>query len=194
MKRYLILLNLFFLTSCGYHTEDSNSRTISIPYVKGDQEGLLTDALVKAVSLSNQFTYAKGAELTLEAEIVYDRTEHIGWKYDRKPTSGERINRLVPSEDRREVTIRFSLISERSGKVIYGPTEVTADSAFDFVDSDSSLDTSFITPSGRRSSALFFSLGQLDSAEGAKHAALTPLYRKLAHKTIEGIENISFRN
>jgi len=198
MKKCLILLSLLaFLTSCGYHWDDpeqlsAHYQTVAVPYVVGDQEGFLTDELVKAIGLSNQFTYAKGGELILEGTIVSDQTSHIGWQYDRDPTTGVRINRLVPNEGRREVAIQFSLVSARTGKVLYGPVKVTAQSDFDFVDSDSLLDTSFLTPTGGRQSALFFSLGQLDSMQGAQSAALEPLYRKLAYKIVRGMENIPF--
>lgn len=200
MKWYLKLLNfcfLLFLTGCGYHFEDPDQlgahfQTISVPYIEGDLDGMLTDALIKAVALSNQFAYAKGGELILEGEITSDQTSHIGWQYDRSPTTSERQNRLVPNEGRREIALSFSLISARTGKTLYGPIVVKASSDFDFVDSDSLLDTSFVTPTGGRQSTLFFSLGQLDSVEGAKAAVLTPLYQKLAYKIVEGIENIPF--
>ena len=198
MKKHLIILSLLVLNaSCGYHFEDPEQlatryQTIEVPYVAGDQEGFLTDELVKAIGLSNRFTYAKGGELILQGTIVADQTTHIGWQYDREPTSGVRINRLVPNEGRREVTVQFSLIAARTGKVLCGPINVTAYSDFDFVDSDSLLDTSFLTPTGGRQSALFFSLGQLDSIQGAQSAALESLYQKLAYKIVRGMENIPF--
>lgn len=198
MRRRLILLNfalLLLLSGCGYHWEDqerlsAHYQTVSVPYVKGDLDGLLTDALVKAIGLSNQFTYAKDGELILEAAIVSDQVNHIGWQYDRDPTSGARENRLVPNEGRLEVAVNLSLVSARTGKVLHGPIQVRAHSDFDFVDSDSLLDTSFITPTGGRQSVLFFSLGQLDSIDGAKDAARYPAFDKLARKIVEGMENL----
>jgi len=196
MKKYLLLLSLpFFLTGCGYHWEESDQlathyQTLAIPYVQGDEEGFLTDALVKAVGLSNQFSYAKGGELIFEGKIISNQTSNVGWQYDRDPVSGTRINRLVPNEGRREVTVRFSLVAARTGKVVYGPIDVSAHVDYDFVDSDSLLDTSFLTPTGRRQSVLFFSLGQLDSMQGAQSSAREPLYQKLATKIVRGIENI----
>lgn len=197
MKKYLLLLSLpFFLTSCGYHWEDSDQlsshyKTVSIPYLKGDEEGLLTDELVKAIGLSSQFTYAKEGELILEGKIVSDQNSNIGWEYDSDPTTGARINRLVPNEGRRELTVRFSLVAARTGKVVYGPIDVSAHVDYDFVNSDSLLDTSFLTPTGGRQSVLFFSLGQLDSMQGAQSSAREPLYQKIATKIVRGIENVN---
>lgn len=186
-----------FLTSCGYywqHPEELSAyyRTLSVPYIIGDLEGLFTDELVKAVGRSSQFTYSKEGEIILEGKLTNDQTTHIGWQYDRDPVKGERINRLIPNEGRREVTVQFSLVSVRTGQVLYGPIDVTAYTDYDFVDSDSLFDTSFLTPKGGRQSVLFFSLGQLDSTQGAQNAVLKPLYRKLAEKIVRGIENISF--
>lgn len=193
----LLLSLLALLTGCGYHSEDPNQfsanyQTLAVPYIVGDQEGLLTDELIKAIALSGQFTYSENGELILEGKIKTDQTTHIGWQYDRDPITAKRINRLIPNEGRREVSVEFSLISARTGKCIYGPTEIKADSTYDFIDPDSPLDISFLNSAKERQSVLFFSLGQLDSSEGAQNAALAPLYRKLAYKIIYGIENIPF--
>lgn len=165
-------------------------KRISIPYIKGDSNGKLTDALIKQLCLSNYFTYSQErGDLILEGKIIRDAKEHLGYQFDRQPISGERVNRLVPDEERREVTILFSLIDPESQKVIFGPMEVTACSDYDFINSDSLQDTSFINGANHRESVLFFSLGQLDSLQGASQVALDPLYRKLAQKIVDGLEN-----
>jgi len=195
MKHFLKVFSLLLiLTGCGYHWDDPDQlsltfQTVSIPYIAGDEEGKMTDALVKALGQSSHFSYSSEGELTLQASIASDNYSNIGWQYDREPVSGQRINRLVPNEGRREITLRFSLVSEKTGKVLYGPFTVTANTDFDFVDSDSLLDTSFLSQAGNQQSVLFFSLGQLDSKDGASESSSTPLFSKLAHQVVEGMEN-----
>lgn len=196
-KPLLWIALISLLTSCGYHVDDDNALatypTISVPYFKGDSKGYLTDTVVKALVSSGEFNYAnKGGALILEGEIVGDNCEHIGYQYDRHPVSGQRINRLVPNEGRREITVQITLIDSRTQKTVYGPLQVTAASDYDFVDSDSLQDASFINRRGARESVLFFSLGQLDSVDGAKAAALDPIYRRLALKITEGLANLPY--
>ena len=190
-----IFFIFFFCTSCGYHMNDESvcciQKQISIPYIEGDSNGKLTDALIKQLCLSNYFTYSQErGDLILEGKITRETKEYLGYQFDRQPISGKRVNRLVPDEERREITILFSLVEPYSQKVIFGPIEVTACSDYDFFNSDSLQDTSFINQSHHRESVLFFSLGQLDSLQGASQVALDPLYRKLAHKVVEILENL----
>ncbi len=181
---------------CGYRYEGAlgpfgGEYTLFVPYVGGDREGILTDELVKAITLSSRFTYARQGALTLQGKIIDDQQESIGWQYEHVPKTGSRLNQLTPSEERREVAAEFVLISSRTGKVVYGPFIVKAHSDYDFIDPDSPLDTSFETKTARRFSTLSFSLGQLSSMQDARSAALKPIYRALAHKVIAGIERIS---
>ncbi len=185
------------MSSCGYQAGDdaalSAFPTISVPYFNGDQSGVLTDIVVKSLSSSGVFNYAnRGGALTLEGKIISDNCENIGYQYDRHPVSGEKINRLVPNEGRREVTVEINLIDTRSLKTLYGPFVVAAYSDYDFVDSDSLQDASFMNAKGIRESVLFFSLGQLDSINGAKAASLDPIYHRLATKITEGLSNLSY--
>jgi hypothetical protein len=48
-------------------------------------------------------------------------------------------------------------------------------------------DLSFVDPHHQLLSINTFSLGQLDSVEGAQDDVLTPLYRCLAQKIVDGI-------
>ena len=190
----LLSLCCLCLYGCGYHFEGSqetltsSSLGISIPYVMGDQEGKLTDALIKQVSLSGFFHYQADAHLQLQASILQDQNEQIGYQYDRDPIKGSLIKRLIPNEGRRELVVEISLIDLRENQTLLGPLKVKGSSDYDFVNSDSIRDTSFIDPSGKRESVLFFSLGQLDSFEGASASAATPLYQKLSQKIVQGLE------
>jgi hypothetical protein len=46
---------------------------------------------------------------------------------------------------------------------------------------------SFINEKGKREKTIGFSLGQLDSIEGAQDAALTPIYCQLAQKIAQAL-------
>lgn len=195
---FLITLCSLLLSGCGYHVDDGNVAshfpTISVSYFSGDQDGMLTDAVIKGLSTSGEFQYvSRGGTVSLTGAVISDTTLHIGYQYDRHPVSGIRINRLVPNEGRRKIKVRISIIDTRSQKVLYGPFEISAYSDYDFVDSDSLQDTSFINPTGVRESVLFFSLGQLDSMEGAKAASRIPLHDRLAVKIVEGISNLPYK-
>lgn len=180
------------LSACGYHA-DGGEETLSIPYFTGDHNGALTDAVIKTLATSGHFRYADNAgNLLLQGSIISDTNEHIGYQFDRDPISGKRIHRLVPNEGRREITIEILLIDTRTQKVLYGPVSISASGDYDFVDSDSLRDTSFINRLGRRESSLFFSMGQLDSVSGAQKTSLDPIYRSLSLKIIEGISNLAY--
>jgi hypothetical protein len=46
---------------------------------------------------------------------------------------------------------------------------------------------SFINPQGKREKVMTFSLGQLDSIEGAQDAAVTPIYEQLAQRIVAAL-------
>ena len=189
----LLLISLT-LSSCGYkgmHDESGDKTTLSIPYFKGDDKGMLTDAVIKAIASSGTFSYlSSGGEYILEGKILSDQTETIGYQYDKDPLSGKPLHRLTPNERRSEMTVALSLIESRSAKVIAGPYNLTASSDYDFVDEDSLHDLSFYDQKGEKQSVLAFSLGQLESAEGAKSASLPPIYHQLAEQIAEGLSSI----
>ena len=201
-KKFFIFLgfvfSLFLFTGCCYRlvgkSEEGLALTkIAIPYIEGDLDGKLTEALIKALSKSPQLEYSKKHEaLVFEGKIIENSLEYFGYQYDREPLSNERKNRLIPNEGTRVMALSFSLIEAKTCKVLLGPIHVSADQDFDFVDSDSLLDNFYINPNGNLEPVLFFSLGQLDTKEGAKNGALFPLYEKLSDKVIEGIEQAFF--
>ncbi len=190
----MLISLVFALLGCGYHVDDrDDGPTLSVPYFKGDKDGTLTDAVIKGLVSSGEFNYATGGgALVLEGKVISDTSHHIGYQYDRHPVSGERIHRLIPNEGRRTITVELTLVDSQTQKVVHGPIKVSASSDYDFVDSDSLQDTSFINPAGARTSVLFFSLGQLDSVDGAKKSAATPIHARLARKIVEGLANIGY--
>ena len=84
----IILPLLVTLSSCGYHIQNSDSAlvsTLDIPFIKGDKDGSLTNALVLAVAKSGKYKYqiADNA-FTLKCEIVSNSVSNIGYEYRTK--------------------------------------------------------------------------------------------------------------
>ena len=182
-------------TACGYKLATpgvaSSYPKISVPYVKGDNTGKLTDYLVRELEMRGRLDYTDAASLTLATKIVTDQKERIGYRYDRKGTESNRISRLRPTESKRVMTVLVTLKDESTGKTIFGPKKVTARVDYDYVNFDTINDLGFTPSGGPLTSVLAFSLGQLDAVEGAENAALDPLYRKLAILIADGIDATS---
>lgn len=168
------LLLLIFLTACGYHLGDqaivNHYRTISVPFVQGDRDGRLTEAIVREIGRTGRLRYvSSGGQLCLKGEITGCHQENIGFEYDEN-LEGKRTDRIVPTEARLVYCVRFSVTS-RQGTVI-GPVEVTEEIAYDFdpIDNDDEL--------------AVFSVGQFVIYDQAQEIALTPLYDRLARKVV----------
>ncbi len=190
-----LIFSLFLsclLIGCGYRTYEGELSchypTLSIPYIEGDINGEFTAKLTHQIATLSDFRIVRDrGDLILQAKILKDDTHHIGYQYDRKKISGERIERLIPNEGRRVLLVEFSLYERGTNCLVKGPFQVEATADYDFVDPDSVVNVTFLNPSGTRLSVLDFSLGQLDSSEGARDAARHPLYTQLAKKIASGI-------
>jgi len=181
-------LALLLLSGCGgYHFEGGGSgelTTVNIPYIKGDGEGVLNAEIAKALSTSGMYEYVQsGGCLTLEAAIIADGDERIGYRYDRNPTTGKRRDNIVGTENRRDVAVEIKLIETCSDQVIFGPEVIRGTVDYDYVDGNSIRDLVFIED-GTPQTVLNFSLGQLDSAIGAHDDASFPIYQVVAQKIV----------
>lgn len=190
--RYIWIGALFFLTSCGYHFTDSEREggavTISVPYIKGDPDGMLGAQLVKLLSASGQFDCVQTqGRLILEAAIIAEGDDRIGYRFDRDPTNGKLRDNIVGTENRLTVSAEVKLRDSYTDQILFGPQVVKAYADYDYVDSNSIRDLTFFTPSGTPEKVLDFSLGQLDSVEGAHDDAIAVIYRHLAQKIVDGL-------
>ena len=192
MNRFLNLFCIvcFFLSGCGYRFDGaraSNAETISVPYVVGDPEGMLTDELVRQLSASGRYRFVQGeGKYTLNVVVISDSNEKIGYRYDRKET-GKLEKNLIPTESRRALSAEVSLLDNTTDAIVVGPIVISANSEYDYINSSSLRELGFREVDGRKERVIHFSLGQLDSIEGASDAVLTPLYRRLAQKIVDGI-------
>jgi len=182
LKKVLSGLCLILCAGCGYHFPHTDEKvSISIPYVKGDEEGELTKELIKQISNSTPYEYVReGGDLILKTVITGSGSEQTGFRYDRKGISGKLERNLVVSENRRLITAEVTLIDGSTHEILYGPVHVTGSEDYDYSDVNSLPSLSFVSPSGKRESLLQFSLGQMDSIEGAQDDAAIASYRKLA--------------
>lgn len=181
------LAALLLLAGCGgYQFEGAGSTaeltSVSIPYIKGDGEGMLNTEIAKALSISGVFDYVQNAgSLVLEASIVADGDERIGYRYDRNATTGERRDNIVGTENRRELAVEIKLVDSHSGAIVLGPEVIRATTEYDYVDGNSIRDLVFIE-NGTPQTVLNFSLGQLDSVNGAHDDASASIYQIVAQK------------
>ena len=182
------------LCSCGYHLPPASNPSIAVPYIKGDTSGVFTSFLVRELEMRGWIDYSSSAPYTLEANIVSDHKEQTGWRYDREGTNPKIQSRLRPTESKRTMAVEITIRDEQSGEIVFGPKKVKADVDYDYVNFDTITDLAFIpAPGAPLTSVLAFSLGQLDSVEGAQMAALKPLYQKLAILIADGLDSSEFQ-
>jgi hypothetical protein len=179
--RYLIVLFTFTLASCGYHTGPTGQlspyQTISIPYVRNDETGLMTAALVKTVSAESGLQYVKsGGDLTLLVEIMEYENENIGYRYERK-NDGRLRHSVIPVETRLYAVAQVALMDNATGNKLAGPVNISA-----YADFDHEYEKT-------RNGVNVFSLGQLTDYDDAYDAAFQPLYMRLSNKIADFIMN-----
>ncbi len=175
------------LAGCSYKPYSEDPVALYVPYVTGDSRGQFTDRLIRTLSTAGHFmiTSKDLAELTLYASIISNEQHPIGYMRHRQDTTGRVKNNLIATESRRSLSVEITL--KRGEEVVFGPAQIKASTEYDYVDSDSLYDLTFINAQGQREKVIKFSLGQLDSIEGAQDDALTPLYDALAKKISDGL-------
>jgi hypothetical protein len=178
---------LLLLFSCGYQFSKQDKTAISVPFIKGDADGRLTSELIQALTSSGHFQFSRNdGDKQLLVSILSDTDERIGYRYDRDPTTGERRKNIVGVENRETISVEIKLVDAYSHEIILGPEVITANADYDYVDYNSIRD--LVTfDEGHPTTVIDFSLGQLDSIEGAHDDAQTPIFRKLAQKIVDGI-------
>lgn len=166
------------LTSCGYHFINREgvecAHTISIPFVKGDEYGYLTSALVQEISSRTpwKYTYAQG-DLTLVVCLSDWDSDNIGYRFAPPKNAGGEKKVVVAQEGRITVTASVTLINRHTGQVVCGPLEVSQSLTFDF------------EPDFTNVKFHQFSLGQLEMRPLAEQAAYSSLDTLLAQKIVD---------
>src|SRR6202040_2334497 len=84
--------------------------TISIPYVKNDIDGQLTDELIKAFVASGYFSYRhEGGQLELRVAVNRRNTTPIGWRYQRD-VDGSIDKELIAVEGKLQLAVDVELV------------------------------------------------------------------------------------
>lgn len=186
--RKIPFLLILILAACGYRVEGDDSSqgttSVSIPYIKGDRDGLLINALAESLSSSSLFQYTySGGHCILEASIIADGDDRVGFRYDRNPTTGELRDNIVGTENRRTLAVEIKLLEAHSDKVLFGPETIRVEAEYDYVDDNSIYDLVFYG-NGSPQTVLNFSMGQLDSFKGGHDDTHALLYNRAAEKIV----------
>lgn len=175
-----ILLSLCLtLAACGYRLGDCSClqqyQTVTVPFVQGDMDGRLTNAIIRELEGSGGFQYCpSGGSLTLYVCVADRGNDNIGFEYDfNSPTN--RTKRIVPNEGRLTAMVEVRVCETASGTAVLGPICLceSVDYDYDPLVVDNTLST--------------FSIGQVVSFDAAEDAALTPLYDRLARKIVDSL-------
>lgn len=177
IQKFIFCLIIFQFSGCGYHFGSgalpTNYSTFYIPYIKGDEEGLLTADVIKQMSRAGGLKFqTAGADLTILVELVDLRDENIGFRYDRN-RQGKLTKSIIPAETRITAFAKVTVLDGLSGEVLLGPARLSASVDFDH-DYYSS-----------RNEINVFSLGQLDDYDAAHDVVFRPLYIALAKKIVD---------
>lgn len=188
-----VLPILFLVAGCGYRWQPEyphGSRpTLTIPFATGDEDGSLTNEIVRAVTFSGIADVRfKEADYRLQIKILESNNETIGFRLDRQKVDGKIKKNMVSCEARKTVSIEATLFKGKTDEIAYGPYKITSDADYDYVDGDSYQDLTF-SKNGVTQAVLPFSLGQLESYESAQEAAVRPLYSHLAQKVVDVISS-----
>lgn len=182
MRFFLLCLIVVTLTACGYRWGRGEIlerySTVCVPYAAGDEKGLFTAALVRAITTRGSLRYSSsGADLTLKVCLFAPDDTNIGFIYapDRKDGGISKV--ITANEARLTMKAQVSLIDRRSGACLLGPLEICSYLDYDF---ESDLDN----VNDNR-----FSLGQFEMHNMAQDAAFHPLYTLLAEKIVDYVNN-----
>ncbi len=177
---FLGLLMIF--SGCGYQfgrgAIDNQYTTICIPYVEGDFEGRMTDALIKAVTERGALRYTNtGSELLLKVSLFASEEATIGFAYAPKKRREKFTHVITSNEARLTLGAHVTVIDRKRGESILGPLDLIKSLDYDY---ESDL---------TKSSSNTFSLGQLDMQNAAQEAACSALYILLAEKIADYVHN-----
>ena len=178
-------LILLITSSCGYRYarsyKDESTETISIPFVSGDETGILTTFLIEEINKETGLEYQQSSgKYTLNVRIVDSKFENIGFRFNHKKKRHEEklvVNKLIPNESRIKILAEVTVTDSSTNSSILGPVHIIAYADFDHQNRS-------INHSINR-----ISQGQLTDIDTASSSVNTPLYRNLAHEIANYITN-----
>ena len=187
----LSIMMILSMISCSYKSVNSKplrhrgDLSTSIAVIKKDPDGYLRNYLAREIGFSNLFSYKDvNAKYKLYITITEDNTSRICFMWDRNPVTNENLGVYYPTEGMRAVIAKVELKDSLSDKSVIEPFYLKANGIYDFVNPTVPDTVQFETAFGGDESVLQYSLGQLDSEEGAKSASYEPIYQDLAQKIV----------
>lgn len=181
-------------SSCGYklsYSQGEPYKRYSVMYQGCFEDPSLTYAIVKNLSENSRWLFDKNSpEYLLVIEQIDQQSAPIGYKYDIKEKTQMPINRLIPIEGRKNVKIFCNLLKNNEEKSSIKKFSIEAASDYDFVNFDNFRDLSFIDKQGVPQTVLQYSLGQLDSSDGAQAAAIKASYLKIGRKISDILQKL----
>lgn len=181
-----MLLPLMAITvaACGYRSDlpPDELRIVAIPFVHGDRNGHLTQALAQQ-ALYAGFELDHGADLVLDVDVAPFDSIDVGRIFQRCQ-DGCLTEIAVPNEGRMSGSAIVRLRT-RSGHTVLGPLHVKVDQHYDFQSDLSQINT--FRQHGERLSLLRYGRGQLDYYAAAQDGCAQLLEDRLAQRIIEAI-------
>ena len=124
-----------------------------------------------------------GGKYRLKVELLSDTNDRVGFRYDQDNSEGRLEKNLLGVENRRTIEAKVFLIEAATGKEVVAGEKVTASVVYDYTDPGSPRDQLF----SEKDPIIQFSLGQLDSYEGAFDDCSRSIYRQLSQKIVMGL-------
>ncbi len=193
LRPLLGLLGILLLfQGCGYHWhQEEDKPTLSVPFIAGDDDGSLTNEIIRTISASNIAQIRHNGNYRLQASFKDLKTDTIGYRRDKQKVDGTISTNIVASEQRKSITLEIAIYQQSSNQIVFGPYTITTEIEYDFIDGDSIQDLVFINPQGIPTTVLPFSLGQLEPVEAAQEASSRPLNQKIARKIAEFVSKFT---
>lgn len=169
MKRAFLLTSICLLVSChAYVLQEASfmGGGIEVPFVPGDEEGLMTQEIILSLERSG-FDVVRSGSYELKLKLESEDVRSLGYVYGRN-NAGGLINELSLNESCLVSCYLISLVDKHSGKVVAGPDLINIS-----IDYDHEIEE---VPYN----SVQYSMGQLNVEAEAQVGAKSTLGRRLA--------------
>lgn len=155
----------------------------------------MTAELTRQLTASGLYEIVSSqGDLVLHVSLIGDQNDIVGFRYDRSEESGKLEKNLMATENRRLLSATVTVSQLGKDAPLTGPFTITGSGEYDYIDVSTLRELAFVSSSGKLEKAIDFSLGQLDSVEGAQDAVLTPAYSQLAKKIVAALQRANFKD
>lgn len=175
----IFLLSGVVLGGCGYQFSAPNRfllcKTLSVPYVEGDQDGYLTSEIIHELIASGYHYTQSGGDVILRIAVLEVIEDDIGFRFEQEKDRSL-LDSIISSEMRLKAEVRVEAIDSLRCCPVLEPFVIIVDVEFDHDYYSSPKDINR-------------TLGQLTDIDSAREAAFRPLNRKIARQIVEYLNN-----